>query len=67
MKEKNPKIFINLNKALYETINSKNNKISLFNQKKQFVKNCEESKKRQAERFSEWRKRYKEESERNDE
>ena len=30
---------------------------------KQLVKNCEESKKRQAERFSEWRKRYKEESE----
>ena len=39
MKEKNPKMFINLNKALYETINSKNNKISLFNQNKQFVKN----------------------------
>ena len=39
MKEKNSKIFINLNKALYDTINSKNNKISLFNQNKQFIKN----------------------------
>lgn len=25
---------------------------------KQFAKNCEEAEKRQAERFSEWRKRY---------
>ena len=39
MEEKNSKIFINLNKALYETINSKNNKISLFNLNKQFTKN----------------------------
>ena len=39
MEEKNSKIFINLNKALYETINSKNNKISLFNLNKLLTKN----------------------------
>ena len=27
--------------------------------RKQFLKNCEEAEKRQSERFSEWRKRYK--------
>ena len=34
---------------------------------KQFVKNCEESKKRQAERFSEWRERYKTQERRDEE
>lgn len=40
MKEKNSIGFINLNSVLYETINNKNKKISLFNKNKHIVKNA---------------------------